>query len=102
MFSVTPFWPPAAGFQRIANDKMAPSPLLFASIMLKPARILTFKCAKCAKAVKVFLQKVSACSHVQPYQGICACGEVKRHATGNQAAVASYLASSDDGWMHRH
>ena len=76
--------------------------LLFASIMLKPARILTFKCTKCAKAVKVFLQKVSACSHVQPYQGICECGTVKRHATGNQAAVASFLASSDEGWMHRH
>jgi hypothetical protein len=71
-------------------------------IMLKPARILTFKCAKCAKAVKVFLQKVSACSHIQPYQGICDCGEVKRHATGNGAAVASYLASTDEAWMHHH
>lgn len=70
--------------------------------MLKPARILTFKCAKCSKAVKVFLQKVSACSHIQPYQGICDCGEVKRHATGNQAAVQSYLESTDEGWMHHH
>ena len=80
---------------------MAAHPLT-GSLMLKPARILTFKCAKCAKPVKVFLQKVSACSHIQPYQGICACGEVKRHATGNQAAVASYLASNDEGWMHHH
>jgi hypothetical protein len=75
---------------------------LSASIMLKPARILTFKCAKCSKAVKVFLQKVSACSHIQPYQGICDCGEVKRHATGNKAAVQSYLESTDEGWMHHH
>ncbi len=70
--------------------------------MLKPARILTFKCAKCSKAVKVYLQKVSACSHIQPYQGICACGEVKRHATGSKAAVESYLQSNDESWMHHH
>ncbi len=74
----------------------------FALIMLKPARILTFKCATCSKAVKVFLQKVSACSHIQPYQGICACGELKRHATGNKAAVQSFLESTDEAWMHRH
>jgi len=37
----------------------------------RPARTLTFKCKKCAKPVQVFLQKVSACSHIQPYQGIC-------------------------------
>ena len=54
---------------------------------MKPARILTFKCAKCAKPVKVFLQKVSACSHIQPYLGVCACGEPKRHATGSPDAV---------------
>ena len=60
--------------------------------MSKPARVLTFKCDKCTKPVKVFLQKVSACSHIQPYQGLCACGELKRHATGNPDAVASYLA----------
>ncbi|MEM8512194.1 hypothetical protein RCH14_001494 [Massilia sp. MP_M2] len=69
---------------------------------MKPARTLTFKCAKCAKPVTVYLQKVSACSHIQPYQGICACGEVKRHATGNADAVASYLASSDGNWNHHH
>ena len=74
----------------------------FLSAMLKPARILTFKCANCSKAVKVFLQKVSACSHIQPYQGICACGEVKRHATGSKAAVESYMQANDDAWMHHH
>ncbi|MBY0574315.1 MAG: hypothetical protein K2P84_11600 [Undibacterium sp.] len=70
--------------------------------MNKPARILTFKCIACGKAVKVFLQKVSACSHIQPYQGICDCGEVKKHATGNQATVAAYLASSEVTWSHQH
>lgn len=69
---------------------------------MKPARILTFKCAKCTKPVKVFLQKVSACSHIQPYQGICDCGEVKRHATGSPEAVKSYLESSDGNWHHHH
>jgi recombinational DNA repair protein (RecF pathway) len=70
--------------------------------MFKPARILTFKCTQCAKPVKVFLQKVSACSHIQPYQGICACGEVRRHATGNPEAVKSYLESADGNWHHHH
>jgi hypothetical protein len=70
--------------------------------MLKSPRVLTFKCAKCAKSVKVFLQKVSACSHIQPYQGICDCGEIRRHATGNKDAVASYLASTDGNWSHHH
>ena len=70
--------------------------------MSKPARVLTFKCDKCTKPVKVFLQKVSACSHIQPYQGLCACGELKRHATGNPDAVASYLESSDGNWSHHH
>lgn len=70
--------------------------------MTKPARILTFKCAKCTKPVKVFLQKVSACSHIQPYQGICTCGEIKRHATGSADAVASYLESPDGAWSHHH
>jgi hypothetical protein len=70
--------------------------------MFKPARILTFKCAKCAKPVKVFLQKVSACSHIQPYQGICDCGEVRRHATGSPDAVKSYLESTDGNWQHHH
>ncbi|MBC7453406.1 MAG: hypothetical protein H7335_06815 [Massilia sp.] len=69
---------------------------------MKPARILTFKCVKCTKAVKVYLQKVSACSHIQPYQGLCACGELRRHATGTPTAVQSYLQSADDGWMHHH
>jgi len=69
---------------------------------MKPARILTFKCAKCTKPVKVFLQKVSACSHIQPYQGICGCGEVKRHATGSPDAVKSYIESTDGNWHHHH
>jgi len=69
---------------------------------MKPARFLTFKCVKCGKPVKVHLQKVSACSHIQPYQGICDCGEVRRHATGDPAAVASFLASTDSHWHHHH
>ena len=69
---------------------------------MKPARILTFKCVKCAKAVKVFLQKVSACSHIQPYQGLCDCGELRRHATGTAAAVQSYLESGGESWSHHH
>ncbi len=70
--------------------------------MFKPARTLTFKCANCAKAVKVSLQKVAACSHIQPYMGVCDCGTVRLHATGNQAAVASYLASNGLDWSHSH
>lgn len=70
--------------------------------MSKPARTLTFKCATCTKPVQVFLQKVSACSHIQPYQGICKCGTLKRHATGSADAVASYLATSDGSWSHHH
>lgn len=70
--------------------------------MSKPARFLTFKCAKCAKPVKVTLQKVSACSHIQPYLGVCDCGEVKLHAIGNAEAVASYLASNGTDWSHHH
>jgi len=70
--------------------------------IMKPARILTFKCAKCTKPVKVFLQKVSACSHIQPYQGICDCGEVRRHATGSPDAVKSYIESLDTNWHHHH
>ena len=69
---------------------------------MKPARTLTFKCAKCAKNVTVFLQKVSACSHIQPYQGICGCGEVRRHATGNPDAVKSFMESGDGNWHHHH
>jgi len=68
----------------------------------KPNRILTFKCRKCSKPVKVFLQAVSACSHIQPYQGICACGEVMRYATGQKEAVESYVTSADDSWAHHH
>jgi hypothetical protein len=68
----------------------------------KPSRTLTFKCKKCSKPVQVFLQKVSACSHIQPYQGICKCGEVMRHATGQKDAVESYLASPDGNWSHHH
>ena len=70
--------------------------------MSKPARFLTFKCAKCAKPVKVQLQKVSACSHIQPYMGVCDCGEVKLHATGNADAVKSYLDSGGIDWHHHH
>jgi hypothetical protein len=70
--------------------------------MSKPARILTFKCKKCQKPVQVFLQKVSACSHIQPYQGICACGELHRHATGQSDAVQSFIASTDSLWSHHH
>lgn len=68
----------------------------------KPARILTFKCSKCSKPVKVFLQKVSACSHIQPYMGICDCGEIRRHATGQADAVESWLTSGDANWTHHH
>ncbi|WP_353154808.1 hypothetical protein [Herminiimonas fonticola] len=68
----------------------------------KPARILTFKCKKCTKPVQVFLQKVSACSHIQPYQGICTCGEITRYATGQKDAVESYMASEDGNWSHHH
>ncbi|HEX2604358.1 MAG TPA: hypothetical protein VHL60_06780 [Oxalicibacterium sp.] len=68
----------------------------------KPARFLTFKCAKCAKPVQVFLQKVSACSHIQPYQGICSCGELKRHATGDKDAVAEFVASGEIHHHHHH
>ena len=70
--------------------------------MNKPARILTFKCNQCSKPVKVFLQKVSACSHIQPYQGICSCGEVMKYATGHKETVESYLASPDVSWSHHH
>ncbi|RZA35049.1 MAG: hypothetical protein EOP92_12550 [Lysobacteraceae bacterium] len=69
---------------------------------MKPARFLTFKCTKCAKPVKVTLQKVSACSHIQPYLGVCECGEPKRHATGSPDAVKSYLESADGNWHHHH
>ncbi len=68
----------------------------------KPSRTLTFKCSNCAKPVKVTLQKVSACSHIQPYQGICSCGEVKLHAIGQKDAVESFLASGGLGWSHHH
>ena len=70
--------------------------------MSKPARFLTFKCAKCGKPVKLSLQKVSACSHIQPYQGICGCGEIKRHATGNPDAVKSFVESNELHWHHHH
>lgn len=73
-----------------------------ANAMSKPARFLTFKCAKCAKPVKVTLQKVSACSHIQPYLGICDCGEIRRHATGAPEAVESFLESGDAHWHHHH
>jgi hypothetical protein len=76
--------------------------LIQSDTMSKPARFLTFKCAKCAKPVKVTLQKVSALSHVQPYQGICECGEIKRHATGNPDAVKSFVESNELHWHHHH
>jgi hypothetical protein len=67
----------------------------------KPARTLTFKCTQCAKPVTVRLQKVSACSHIQPYMGVCSCGKVRLHATGQQDAVDSFLASNGT-WTHHH
>ena len=76
--------------------------LISNSMPAKPARSLTFKCKSCAKPVQVFLQKVSACSHIQPYQGICKCGEVLRHATGQKEAVESYIAVGSDDWTHHH
>jgi hypothetical protein len=86
-----------------AGAKMRPFPAFFIhTTMSKPARFLTFKCAACAKPVKVQLQKVSACSHIQPYQGICACGEIKRHATGNPDAVKSFVETNDLHWHHHH
>jgi hypothetical protein len=71
-------------------------------MMNKSPRILTFKCKKCGKSVQVFLQKVSACAHIQPYQGICACGELHRHATGQTDAVKAFLSSEDNDWTHIH
>lgn len=71
----------------------------------KPARFLTFKCKECSKPVQVKLQKVSACSHIQPYQGICKCGTVMHHATGDQEMVQAYLAAPDTfdfGHHHHH
>jgi hypothetical protein len=47
------------------------------------------------------MQKVSACSHITPYSGVCSCGEVKLHATGSPDAVQSYLASNGL-WTHHH
>lgn len=70
--------------------------------MNKPARILTFKCKICEKPVQVFLQKISACSHIQPYQGICTCGEVLRYATGDKDAVASFVATGAIDHHHHH
>jgi hypothetical protein len=68
----------------------------------KSARILTFKCKKCGKPVQVFLQKVSACSHIQPYQGLCSCGELHRYATGQADAVHSFIHSAESHWTHHH
>lgn len=68
----------------------------------KPARTLTFKCKKCNKPVTLYLQKVSACSHITPYQGFCKCGEMMRHATGDKDAVASFVESNDIHWAHHH
>jgi hypothetical protein len=85
-----------------AKMRAFPEPFFTRATMNKPARFLTFKCAKCAKPVKLTLQKVSACSHIQPYQGICACGEIKRHATGNPEAVKSFVESNELNWHHHH
>jgi hypothetical protein len=68
----------------------------------KSARILTFKCKNCALPVKVFLQKVSACSHIQPYQGICDCGTLMRYATGDKDAVENFIHSDALDWTHHH
>jgi hypothetical protein len=70
--------------------------------MSKPARFLTFKCAKCAKPVKVSLQKVSSCAHVQPYVGVCDCGEVRRHATGAADAVKTFVETGEVHHHHHH
>lgn len=77
---------------RLPNTTMSP----------KPARTLTFKCKKCNKPVTLYLQKVSACSHITPYQGFCKCGEMMRHATGDKDAVASFVESNDIHWAHHH
>jgi hypothetical protein len=69
---------------------------------MKPARTLTFKCKTCTKPVTLFLQKVSACSHIAPYQGTCKCGELMRHATGDKDAVDSFVNSVDGSWQHHH
>lgn len=69
---------------------------------MKPARILTFACKHCGKHVKVFLQKVSACSHIQPYQGVCDCGKLHKHAIGQKDAVQSFLTSEEGNWSHHH
>ncbi|GGI54688.1 hypothetical protein [Oxalicibacterium solurbis] len=68
----------------------------------KPARFLNFKCAKCSKSVQVRLQKVSACTHLQPYQGICDCGELRRHATGDKTAVEAFVATGEIHHHHHH
>lgn len=68
----------------------------------KSARTLTFKCKKCNKPVTLYLQKVSACSHITPYQGWCKCGELMRHAIGDKDAVQSYVESQDILWAHSH
>jgi hypothetical protein len=70
--------------------------------MYKPARTLSFKCKACTKPVTVYLQKVSACSHITPYQGICSCGELMLYATGQKDIVESFLASAGLGWSHSH
>ena len=69
---------------------------------MKPARTLSFKCKTCTKPVTLYLQKVSACSHIQPYLGVCSCGEPYRHATGEQDAVKSCVFSLDGSWRHHH
>ena len=68
----------------------------------KPPRTLSFKCKSCQKPVTVYLQKVSACSHIQPYQGICSCGEVMLHATGKKEIVDAFLASGGTDLSHHH
>ncbi len=70
--------------------------------MSKPARTLTFKCHKCTKPVTLFLQKASACAHIQPYQGWCKCGELMRHATGEQDAVQTFVSTGEIAHHHHH
>ena len=82
-----------------SDDKQ---PIKQTSMSPKPARSLTFKCTACSKPVTVYLQKVSACSHIQPYLGLCACGTPYRHATGQADAVNSFKFSLDGGWRHHH
>jgi len=85
-----------------ARPECVPAGTAIEESMFKAARSLTFKCVKCQKSMQVYLQKTSACSHIAPYQGLCQCGELRRHATGQADAVKSYLESPVGAWSHHH